>query len=134
MVELSETFLLESETLDKDHQTLVEMVNEISDLLDSGETGNCKTKVLEFINFAKAHFVREEQLLNKAGYPHVAKHQKHHKDLDRKMEHMLEFAGLVNVNEIARESLKKELVFFVMDDVITTDLDFKSFINSKSKK
>ena len=134
MVELSETFLLESETLDKDHQTLVEMVNEISDLLDSGETGNCKTKVLEFINFAKAHFGREEQILNKAGYPNVAKHQKHHKDLDRKMEHMLEFAGLVNVNEIARESLKKELVFFVMDDVITTDLDFKNFINSKSKK
>ena len=42
---------------------------------------------------------------------------------------MLEFAGLVSVNEMARESLKTELVFFVMDDVITTDLDFKNFIS-----
>jgi hemerythrin len=132
MVELSDTFLLESETLDEDHRLLVEMVNEITKMLDSGETANCKTKVLEFINFAKAHFAREEQLLNKVGYPNVSKHQKHHKELDRKMEHMLEFAGLVTVNEMARDSLKKELVFFIMDDVITTDLDFKNFIAGNS--
>ena len=48
------------------------------------------------------------------------------------MNHMLEFADMVAVNAQARESLKKELVFFVMDDVITTDLDFKKFISGSS--
>jgi len=129
MVQLSETFMLESQTLDQDHQVLVEMVNEITEMLDSGETIDCKVKALEFIKFTKAHFAREEQLLNKVGYPYVAKHQKHHRELYAKMDHMLEFAGLVSVNEMARESLKTELVFFVMDDVITTDLDFKNFIS-----
>ena len=132
MVQLSETFMLESQTLDQDHQVLVEMVNEITEMLDSGETIDCKVKVLEFIEFTKAHFAREEQLLNKVGYPNVDKHQKHHKELYPKMNHMLEFADMVAVNAQARESLKKELVFFVMDDVITTDLDFKKFISGSS--
>ncbi len=131
MVEITETFELESELLDTDHRRLVEMVNEIVALIDSGETENCKSKVIEFVKFTKSHFGREEQLLAKVGYPNVDKHRKHHKQLDRKMEHILEFAGMVAANEMARESLKKELVYFVMDDVITTDLDFKSFVADK---
>ena len=132
MVQLSETFLMESQALDKDHQRLVEMVNDITQMLDGGEIENCKTKVLNFVKFVKSHFAREEQLLNKVGYPNVDKHQKHHKELYPKMDHMLEFADMVAVNAQARESLKKELVFFVMDDVITTDLDFKKFISGSS--
>jgi hypothetical protein len=34
---------------------------------------------------------------------------------------------------LARDSLRKELVFFLMDDVITTDMDFKNFIKEKAK-
>lgn len=43
MVQLSETFLMESQALDKDHQRLVEMVNDITQMLDGGEIENCKT-------------------------------------------------------------------------------------------
>ena len=131
MVELSDTFVMETEVLDRDHERLVEMVNAITERIDSGHTENCKTDVLELVNFAKGHFSREEQLLTKAGYPDVGKHRTHHRLLDRKMEHILEFAEKVAVNEMARESLKRELVYFVMDDVITTDMDFKAFIADK---
>ncbi len=129
MVELSETFVLECNELDKDHERLVEMVNEITDMLDQGITENCKEKVQAFIDFTKGHFNREEQFLIKVGYPDVGKHRKHHHQLYEKMDHILEFADSVTVNEMARESLRKELVFFLMDDVITTDLDFKAFIS-----
>ena len=132
MVELSDTFVMETEVLDRDHERLVEMVNAITERIDSGNTENCKTDVLELVNFAKGHFSREEQLLTKAGYPDVDKHRTHHRLLDRKMEHILEFAEQAAVNEMARESLKRELVYFVMDDVITTDMDFKAFIADKT--
>jgi hypothetical protein len=49
------------------------------------------------------------------------------------MDHLLEFASAAEENEMARESLRKELVFFLMDDVITTDMDFKNFIKDKAK-
>jgi len=128
MVELSETFELECETLDRDHQRLIEMVNGIVAMIDSGKTDACESSVQEFVAVAKAHFSREERLLTKVGYPNVGMHQAHHRELNKKMEHLLEFAGMAAVNEMARESLKKELVFFVMDDIITTDLDFKEFV------
>ena len=131
MVELSKTFELECETLDKDHQRLVEMVNDIVAMLDDRNTDNCEARVFDFITFAKGHFSREEKLLAKSGYPNVGRHREHHKELDKKMEHLLEFASMVGVNEMARESLKKELVFFVMDDIITTDLDFKEFVSDQ---
>lgn len=132
MVELSETFVLECEELDRDHKRLVEMVNDISEQIDSGNTATCKSQVQELVNYARGHFGREEQFLSKIGYPDVNRHRRHHRQLDHKMEHILEFAEKVAVNEMAGESLKKELVYFVMDDVITTDMDFKSFIADKA--
>ena len=132
MVDLSNTFVMECEQLDKDHQKLVDMVNEITDRIDSGNTENCKSQVLEFVEFAKAHFSREEQLLTRAGYPDVGKHRTHHRLLDKKMQHILEFAEKAPVNDLAGQSLKKELVYFIMDDVITSDMDFKAFIAQKT--
>ena len=129
MVELTETFVLECEELDKDHKRLVEMVNEITDDIDKGATGNCGAKVLKFVNFAKEHFSREEKLLKKKDYPEIAKHHKHHQTLIAKMEHIQEFAASAETNELACVSLKKELVYFLMDDLITTDMDFKDHID-----
>jgi hemerythrin-like metal-binding protein len=129
MALLSDHFLLECKELDKDHERLAELVSDITDMLDSGSTENCKTMVLEFINTTKKHFAREEHFLTKIGYPDVEKHSRHHRQLYEKMDHILEFAELAETNEMARESLKKELVYLLMDDVITTDLEFKAFIS-----
>jgi hemerythrin len=65
MVELTETFMLKCEELDKDHKRLVEMVNDITDDIDKGAIANCNSKVLNFVNFAKEHFSREEKILKK---------------------------------------------------------------------
>ena len=128
---MTETFMLECEELDGDHKRLVEMVNDITEDLEKGETENCNSKVLNFVNFAIGHFFREEKMLTKAGYPDLEKHHEHHKRLISKMEHIQEFAASVKTNEIARSSLKKELVFFLMDDLITSDLDFKTYIDNR---
>jgi len=123
--------MLECEELDRDHKRLVEMVNDITEDIEKGETENCNSKVLNFVNFAIGHFSREEKMLKKAGYPDLEKHHEHHKRLIPKMEHIQEFAASVKTNEIARSSLKKELVFFLMDDLITSDLDFKTYIDNR---
>ena len=128
MVELTKTFVLECEELDKDHKRLVEMVNDITADIDKGQTNDCNSKVQDFVNFAKGHFSREEQLLKKNGYPDVVKHHKHHQTLITKMEHIQEFAASAATNQLACDSLKRELVFLLMDDLITTDMDFKDYI------
>jgi len=131
MVEFSETFKIECEEVDKDHRRLVDMVNEIVQAIDDGVCDNCADRVRDFVTFTKRHFAREEQLLKKSGYPDVGRHHAHHNMLSQKMEHLMEFASNAKDNEMARESLKKELVFFVMDDVITSDMDFKPYVSDK---
>ena len=129
MVELTGNFVLECEELDNDHKRLVEMVNNITEDIDKGQTSDCNSKVHDFVNFAKGHFSREEQLLKRNCYPDVAKHHKHHQTLITKMEHIQEFAASAATNQFACDSLKSELVFLLMDDLITTDLDFKGYLD-----
>lgn len=133
MVEITPSFLLESSAVDADHKQLAGMVNQITQALDEGRAEACEDLIVDFIKATKTHFAREEALLAKVGYPNVKKHQSHHKNLNTKMEHMLEFAKMAAENQMARDSLRRELVFFLMDDVITTDLEFKAFIEDKTK-
>ncbi len=133
MMKLTSSFLLEVDSLDREHQGLADLVEEITRAIDGGEPGKCKTLVPDFVKSAKDHFANEEALLVKAGYPHIKKHQDHHKSLNTKMDHLMEFAKAAEENELARDSLRRELTFFLMDDIITTDMEFKSFIEDKVK-
>ena len=132
MVELTPSFLLEFEALDRDHQQLADIVNLIVQAIDDDEAEKCKPLAARFVKSTKLHFANEEALLVKAGYPNVKKHQDHHKSLYSKMDHILEFAKMAGENQLARDSLRKELVFFLMDDIITSDMEFKAFIEEKA--
>ena len=44
------------------------------------------------------------------------------------METMLALATKVADSPPAAEALRKELIFFMMDDIINEDMDFKSFM------
>ena len=51
------------------------------------------------------------------------------------METMLTLAGRVEDNRLARETLRREVFFFLMDDVINEDMDFKKFlVDARSKE
>ena len=128
MVELTPSFLLEYEALDQDHRRLADIVNQVVKAIDDDKAEKCADLVIDLVKSAKSHFANEEALLVKIGYPNVEKHQDHHKSLNTKMDHMIEFAKMAGENQMARDSLRKELVFFLMDDVITVDMDFKNFI------
>ena len=133
MVELTPSFMLDYEALDRDHQRLADIVNLIVEAIDGDEGEKCEDLVNDFVKSAKSHFAKEEALLAKVGFPNLDKHHDHHENLNTKMDHLIEFAKMAGENQMARDSLRKELVFFLMDDVITADMDFKSFIEEKSK-
>ncbi len=133
MVELTPSFMLDYEALDRDHQRLADIVNLIVEAIDGDEGAKCEDLVNDFVKSAKSHFAKEEALLAKVGFPNLDKHHDHHENLNTKMDHLIEFAKMAGENQMARDSLRKELVFFLMDDVITADMDFKSFIEEKSK-
>ena len=133
MVEMTSSFELEIKALDEDHKNLIRLANKISSDIDQNKGAECAVLVPQFVKLSKQHFAREEALLAKTGYPNVKKHHEHHAGLNGKMDHMLEFSEVAASNPIAGESLKKELMYFLMDDVITSDMEFKDFVKSKTE-
>ncbi len=129
MVEISPSFKIDSETIDADHRHLVEIINEITQAIDDGRPGECARLVPAFVEFSKQHFTREESLLAEYSYPLVEKHRRHHHSLNDKLQTMLDLSAKVVDHPPARESLRKELVFFLLDDVINEDLNFKAFLS-----
>ncbi|MDE0944934.1 MAG: hemerythrin domain-containing protein [Alphaproteobacteria bacterium] len=128
MVQISPSFKIESETIDEDHRHLVEIINEITKAIDDGQPQECARLVPDFVAFSKQHFDREEALLAGLSYPLLEKHRRHHISLDDKLQTMLNLAARVVDHPPARDSLRKELVFFLLDDVINEDLNFKKFL------
>jgi len=130
MVKMTPSFELEIKALDDDHQALMDLANRIIEILDGStvEAADCQPLVAEFVKLSKQHFAREEVLLTKSGYPNVEKHHDHHRSLYGKMDHMIEFAAMAAENPLARDSLKKELRYFLLDDVITADMEFKDYV------
>jgi hemerythrin len=127
-VELTPSYELENQPLDDDHRRLAELINAVVKALDDGRPEDCEKLVPEFVEFAKKHFKREEALLERYGYPDIQKHRDHHRGLDDKMDTMLMLAGNTAENDTARQSLRKEMVYFLMDDMINADLEFKTFL------
>lgn len=128
MVEITRSYEIEVETIDSDHRRLVTIINEITQAIDDERAEECARLVPDFVTFSKQHFAREEALLARNGYPEVEKHRKHHAALNDKMNTILDLAGRAVDSAAAREALRKELIFFLMDDVINEDMDFKSFL------
>ena len=128
MVEITQSFKIDVEAIDADHRRLVEIINEITTAIDEGRAEECIHLVPNFIEFSQRHFEREEALLNKHAYPLAEEHRKHHAGLNEKMSNIRTLAERAAGSKPAREALRKELVFILMDDVINEDLAFKSFL------
>jgi len=128
MVEITRSFEIEVDAIDSDHRKLMDIVNEIVQAIDNGKPEACAEMVEDFVKRTKQHFMREEALLAKHDYPDTEKHSKYHASLDDKMDTILALASKVIDSPPAQEALRKELIFFMMDDVINEDMDFKSFL------
>ena len=128
MVEITQSFKIDVEAIDADHRRLVEIINQITSAIDEGRAEECMHQVPNFIEFSQRHFEREEALLSKHAYPLAEEHRKHHAGLNEKMRNIRALAERAVDSKPAREALRKELVFILMDDVINEDLAFKSFL------
>ena len=128
MVEVTPSFELEFEPIDRDHRRLTDMINDILAAIDAGSPDECEHLVPDFVEFAKKHFQREDAFLEKVGYPNRKWHVEHHSDLDNKMDHIVHLATQHNNSKVAQDTLRKELVYFLMDDIINADLDFKPYL------
>lgn len=68
--------------IDKDHQKLVDLVNELHASMAQGKAKDILDKTLtDLIKYTREHFKREEEHMQKINYPLYAEHKKEHDKL-----------------------------------------------------
>ncbi|MEX0583647.1 MAG: hemerythrin domain-containing protein [Sneathiella sp.] len=125
-----ETFELGIPQVDDDHRELLAIMRKIREAADTEAFDECKTLLDELIEFSVDHFRREEEMLVRIGYPNAEIHKEyHHQLLDRAS----------SVKDICKEIRSKEnlkvccdeMFGFLVDDIVTGDLKFKSYMENK---
>ncbi|WPM31843.1 bacteriohemerythrin [Hydrogenobacter sp. T-2] len=105
VLELTEDLKTGVEEMDKDHQMLVDYLNEVYTLLKEGKKEQAirifKEELLHYVNW---HLTREEKFMEAIGYPEFERHKKAHDMFKKVILDLLPKVGSGDV-EAFRESL-----------------------------
>ncbi|MCP5105735.1 MAG: hemerythrin family protein, partial [bacterium] len=116
--------------IDKQHQMLVDSLNELFEAMRSGEAKEIIGGILKgLVDYAGVHFSYEEKLLNRYNYPEYAKHKTEH---DAFVEKTVEFQEKYNQGKLM---LSMEVMNFLKDwlknHILGTDKKYSSFFNER---
>jgi hemerythrin len=79
MFEWDQRYSVEIEEIDRQHQRLFELLNELYAAMQAGQAAEVIGKVLErVVDYTAYHFSFEEKLLSAHGYPDEAAHRAEH--------------------------------------------------------
>jgi hemerythrin-like metal-binding protein len=119
------------ESLDKDHQKLMKMVNELHDAMKAGHGKEPLGKILDALtNYTRVHFAREERFFVQTDYPAAAEHKKQHDELTRQVVDVQQ-----KYKDGATSLLTVEVMNFLKDWLLNhiqgSDKKYGPYLNSK---
>lgn len=129
-IEMQESFRIGHARIDADHRRLIDLVNSLDDAVAAGAFARCRDLFDGFIEAAREHFAREEQVLREAGFPRLTQHCVYHWGLLQRAHSVRRMCGEMNDPADIRDCFEN-LVSFMVDDVILGDMDFKSFLQDQ---
>lgn len=75
------------EAIDDDHKSLIELLNRLHYMIRAGDEHAEIERVLDDLRaYCERHFGREEELMERCGYPERDAHQALHRDLEARLE------------------------------------------------
>lgn len=79
-------FSVHIEEIDKQHQLLIKMINELYKAMSAGKEHSALRKLINQLhNYAAMHFAKEEHYFDIFGYPDAKLHKKEHADFEQKV-------------------------------------------------
>ena len=116
--------------IDNDHRALVEMIGKIEVALEESSLEECSDLFSEFLTQAADHFKREEAFLISIDFPRLESHSAAHRELLKMGGEVLKSAK-TNLSQAKAKEHLEELIYFLLEDVIKADAEFKSYAQEK---
>lgn len=86
LVQWNDSFSVKVVEIDRQHQKLVGMINDLHDAMKQGKSKDVLDKIIkDLIGYAGTHFRTEEKYFDQFGYPDADSHKKEHSDFTKKV-------------------------------------------------
>ncbi len=133
VIQWDESFSVKIVEIDKQHQKLFDMVNEIDAAQRQGKGKDIVGKIIDgLINYVSEHFKHEESFFDRYNYPDTKAHKLKHVDFVNKV---LEFRSGFEKNKLG---LSMDLMKFLCDWLHThikgSDLEYAPFLRQQGLK
>jgi hemerythrin len=124
------SFSVNVEMIDKQHQMLVEIINDLNNAMLNGNEKETIGKLInKLIAYAAMHFAREEDYFDTLGYPETDVHKRQHDDFENKVS-----AFEADFNE-DRQSLSHDILQFLRDWLVGhikgSDKKYSTFLTER---
>ncbi len=132
-IEWTEALSVKIAIIDRQHQKLVSMINELSDAMKQGKGKETLGRILNgLIAYTTTHFKTEEDYFQQYGYPETDSHKREHDAFVKKVSEFK--AGF----ESGKLSVTIETMNFLRDwlknHILGTDQKYSQFLNEKGLK
>ena len=116
--------------LDRQHQKLFDVVNELDEALKTGEGDSVLDAILQnLLDYALTHFVSEESLMQRYSYPNLASHRVQHEMFRKKM------VAFMEDHRTGKPGVPVALLLFMQDwlkqHLLLTDKLYSAYLNAR---
>lgn len=125
--EWMETFELGVPEIDSDHRALLDLMRAVQAAAAARDRDRCTRYMDRVRAFARSHFEREEKLLKDWNYPSTEMHTSYHAELMARADAVAETCTRIE-SAAGFEDCCREMMSFLIDDVVRGDLHLKSFL------
>ena len=128
LIKWDDSFSVKVAEIDKQHQKLIDMINELNDAMKQGKGKDILGKIIKgLVQYTATHFKTEEDYFKQFNYPHADTHKKEHDAFVKKVS---EFKDEFEKGNI---SLTIEVMKFLSDwlrnHIKGTDKHYSRFFN-----
>lgn len=129
LIEWTDDWLIGHATIDFDHQTLVNITNQLYDMRRQPKVSNQQLSQImdQLVQYVERHFKREEDIFERTQYPLADGHKKMHRELERVAKEIADLfrrePDLLNLNEVI-EFLRRWLI----DHIAKHDMGYKPYL------
>ncbi len=112
--------------IDKQHQGLFKLIDDIPDYLDAEMINEC---IMKLYDYTGIHFSDEERIMQSIGYPDLKNHQKLHYDLVSKLgdfghHGIIDLTSLLEFKEFTKN--------WLVEHILQEDMKYKDFVDENN--
>lgn len=126
----SEAFSVGSAMLDSDHHILLDLLGQLHDAIETGQSQSVVGSVVNVLTeYAEHHFRREELVMAQIGYPARAEHEKLHRDMEARL-HAIRDRWLSGQRKALGEEVAGFLKKWLTEHILAADKAYAPWIEA----